>query len=122
MVRDAVEVMVESLDPPVLTRDVRVESFVEYDFPDAGRLQITKVADRDHAPQGSEVTFAIYVRNVGDSPVNQVEIVDSLIARLEYVEDSQTCDREAEFETEFNEAGSVIVGESATIEFKCRVR
>ncbi|MCO8125058.1 DUF11 domain-containing protein [Stieleria sp. TO1_6] len=132
MIRDAVEVMIESLQPPVLTRDARAEAFVEYDFPDAGRLQIMKVADRSDAQQGEEVTFAIRVRNIGDSAVNKVEIVDSLVARLEYVEGSQTCDREAEFETSGNAAGSVrmkwqlaeplAVGESALIEFKCKVR
>jgi uncharacterized repeat protein (TIGR01451 family) len=132
MVRDAVEVMIESLQPPVLIRDAAVESFVEYDFPDAGRLAIIKVADRDHAQQGEEVSFAIRVKNVGDSAVNRVEIVDNLVSRLEYVEDSQTCDREAEFETKVNSAGSsrlkwmlaepLAVGETALIEFKCRVR
>lgn len=132
MVRDAVEVMIESVTPPVLIRDARVESFVEYDFPDAGRLQIMKVADRDHAQQGEQVTFAIHVRNVGDSPVHFVEIADNLVSRLEYVKDSQSCDREADFETNANAAGSVrmkwtlkeplAVGDTAKIEFKCRVR
>lgn len=132
MIRDAVEVMIESMTPPVLIRDARVEAFVEYDFPDAGRLQIIKVADKDHAQQGEEITFAIQVQNVGDSAVSKVEIADSLVTRLEYVEDSQTCDREAEFETKGNAAGSVrlkwslaeplAVGETAKIEFKCRVR
>lgn len=132
MIRDAVEVMIESITPPVLIRDARVEAFVEYDFPDAGRLQIIKVADRDHAQQGEVVTFAIHVRNVGDSPVDHVEIADNLVSRLEYVKDSQTCDREADFETHDNSAGSVrmkwmlkeplAVGETAKIEFKCRLR
>lgn len=131
-VRDAVEVMIQSLTPPVLTRDARVEQFVEYDFPDAGRLEIIKVADRQHAPQGEVVTFAIHVRNVGDSKVNQVEIADSLVARLEYVPESQTSDREADFTTSENASGSMRmswklkepmeVGETAKIEFKCRVR
>ncbi len=132
MVRDAVEVMIESLTPPVLTRDAKVEGFVEYDFPDAGRLQIIKVADKQHAQQGDEVSFAIHVQNVGDSPVSNIEIADSLNGRLEYLEDSQQCDRTAEFTTTGNAAGSVrmkwtlaeplAVGETAKIEFKCRVR
>lgn len=131
MIRDAVEVMIESKTPPVLIRDRKVEALVEYDFPD-GRLQIIKVADKDHAQQGEVVTFAIHVKNVGDAPVNYVEIADNLVGRLEYVEGSQSCDREAEFETGDNAAGSVRmkwslteslgVGETAMIEFKCRVR
>jgi len=132
MIRDAVEVMIENLRIPVLTRDVAVEAFVEYELPDAGRLQISKVADRNHAQQGEEVSFAIYVRNVGDSSVNNVRIADNLVTRLEYVEDSQSVDRQADFAVSANEAGSLrlewtlrdplAVGESATIEFKARVR
>ncbi|MCS7466524.1 DUF11 domain-containing protein [Stieleria sp. ICT_E10.1] len=132
MIRDAVEVMIESITPPVLTRDAKVEGFVRYDFPDAGRLEIMKVADKAHAQQGDEVSFAIHVRNVGDSAVSHIEIADSLVGRLEYLEDSQHCDRQAEFTTKGNAAGSVrmqwtladplAVGETATIEFKCRVR
>jgi uncharacterized repeat protein (TIGR01451 family) len=132
MVRDAVEVMIEALQPPVLIRDAQVEGLVEYEFPDAGRLQITKVADRDHAQQGELVTFGLHVRNVGDSAVERVEIADSLVPRLEYVEGSQQCDAPADFDAALNEAGSLRltwrlrepleVGESVQIEFKCRVR
>ncbi|KAA5540410.1 DUF11 domain-containing protein [Roseiconus nitratireducens] len=131
-IRDAVEVMIESLQPPVLIRDTKVEALVKYDFPDAGRLEVIKVADKSHAQLGEEVTFAIHVRNVGDSEVTSVELADSLIPRLEYVEGSQSCDRDAEFSTTINQAGSLWlnwklteplpVGETALIEFKCRVR
>lgn len=132
MVRDAVEVMIESVKPPTLIRDAAVEGFVEYDFPDAGRLQIVKVADRDHAVQGETVQFAIHLRNVGDSPVDHVEVVDNLVARLEYIAESQKADREATFESTFNGVGSsrlmwtlaepLKVGEAVTIEFSCKVR
>lgn len=132
MVRDAVEVAIESMRPPELSRVAAVEGFTEYDFPDAGRLQIIKVADRQDAQQGEEVHFAIHVRNVGDSKVNQVEVIDSLVARLEYVANSQKCDRKANFDTMPNDVGStrmtwtlqepIPVGETALIEFTCRVR
>ncbi|MEO1618147.1 MAG: DUF11 domain-containing protein [Planctomycetota bacterium] len=132
MIRDAVEVMIESLLPPTLIRDQSVEALVVYDFPDAGRLEIVKVADKDHAALGEEVQFAIHVRNVGDSDVREVQIADSLVPRLEYVEGSEKSDPSATFETRSNEAGSLRlmwtldeplkVGESATIEFRCKVR
>ncbi|MCC9603930.1 DUF11 domain-containing protein [Stieleria sp. JC731] len=132
MIRDAVEVMIESMKPPTLIRDAAVEGFVEYDFPDAGRLQIVKVADRDAAALGDTVTFAIHLRNVGDSPVDHVEIVDSLVTRLEFVADSQKSDHPAKFTKATNEAGSEIltwtlndplkVGETVMIEFSCKVR
>jgi uncharacterized repeat protein (TIGR01451 family) len=132
MIRDAVEVMIEDLRVPVLTRDQSVEAFVEYELPEAGRLQISKVADRNHAQQGEQVAFAIYVRNVGDSSVSDVRIIDSLIPRLEYVDGSQRVDRPADFVTSSNNSGSLrlewtlreplAVGEAATIEFKALVR
>lgn len=132
MIRDAVEVMIESLQPPVLIRDARAEAFVEYDFPDAGRLRIVKMADSSHAQQGDEVSFVIRVDNVGDSQVNEVVIADNLVARLEYVDGSEKSDREAEFGTSRNDVGSLIlkwtltepldVGEGAVIEFKCKIR
>ena len=129
---ESVEVAVEDLKPPTLTRDQKLEAFTIYEFPDAGRLRILKMADRADAPSGELVTFSIRVENVGDSAVSQVVLNDNLVTRLEYVEDSQSCTREAEFEAVANSEQSVRlewtlkeplkVGESATVEFKCRVR
>lgn len=128
---ESVEVAVQDLRPPVLTRDQRVEGLTIYEFP-TGRLQIVKLADRHHAQPGELVTFALRVDNVGDAPVNHVVISDNLVTRLEYVPDSQTCSVEADFSTEPNTVGSqrlewalqdeLKVGESAMIRFQCRVR
>ena len=130
--RESVEVAVEDLKPPTLTRDQKLEAFTIYEFPDAGRLRILKMADRADAQPGEIVTFSLRVENVGDSAVSQVVLNDNLVTRLEYVEDSQSCTREAEFEAIANSEQSVRlqwtlkeplkVGEVATFEFKCRVR
>lgn len=129
---ESLEVAIEDLKAPVLTRDQSVEGLTIYEFPDAGRLQICKLADRPDAKPGDIVNFAIRVENVGDSPVNQVVLTDNLTTRLEYVAESQTCSAGAEFETVPNEGESLQliwkltdnlrVGESATIRFRCRVR
>ena len=129
---ESVEVAVKDLKPPTITRDQRVEGLTVYEFPEAGRLQILKLADRAHAQPGDIVTFAIQVQNVGDSPVESVVLTDNLTTRLEYVEESQTASGGARFETSLNEAESLKlqwtltdklrVGESVTIRFKCRVR
>jgi uncharacterized repeat protein (TIGR01451 family) len=129
---ESLEVAIEDLKAPVLTRDQSVEGLTVYEFPEAGRLQICKLADRPDAKPGDIVNFAIRVENVGDSAVNEVVLTDNLTTRLEYVANSQTCSAGAQFETIPNEGESLQliwkltdklrVGESATIRFRCRVR
>ncbi|WP_246112960.1 DUF11 domain-containing protein [Allorhodopirellula solitaria] len=129
---ESVEVAIEDLAPPVLTRDQRVDALVVYEFPGPGRLNLLKLADKKHAATGDTVTFALRLQNVGDSPVSGVVVTDNLVTRLEYVADSQTASVDAEFETKPNEANSsqliwrlkeeLAVGDSVTIEFECRVR
>lgn len=130
---ESLEVVIEDLRAPTLTRDERVEAFTVYDFPDAGRLRIVKMADRSDALPGEIVTFVIRVDNVGDAAVNNVVLADNLTTRLEYVADSQTVEgAEAEFSTSPNEGQSsklkwmlteeLKVGESVTIRFETKVR
>ncbi len=130
---ESLEVAIEDMKPPTLTRDQRVEGVTVYDFPDAGRLQIVKLADRSDALPGEIVSFAIRIDNVGDSAVNNVVLSDNLTTRLEYVPDSQTCEgAEAQFTAVANEGQSaklvwkisdeLKVGDSITIRFDCKVR
>jgi uncharacterized repeat protein (TIGR01451 family) len=129
---ESVEVAIEDLKPPVLTRDDSVEAFTIYEFPDAGRLRIIKMADKAHAQSGEEVGFVIRVQNVGDSAVNNVVVTDNLVTRLEYIADSQKTDLKSEFEAFPNSGDSVRlewklkeqleVGDSFLIEFRCKLR
>jgi uncharacterized repeat protein (TIGR01451 family) len=131
-VEETVEVEIQDLAPPVLTRDQKVDSLVVYDFPDAGRLNLIKLADKQHAAIGDTVTFALRLQNVGDSAVSGVVVTDNLTTRLEYVVDSESSSVDADFETKVNDVSSsqliwrikkeIAVGESVTIEFKCKVR
>jgi len=131
-VDESLEVAIEDLKAPTLTRDERLQGLTIYEFPDAGRLQIYKLADRSDAQPGEVVAFAIRVENVGDSAVDHVVLTDNLTTRLEYVDGSQTCSGGAEFETVANEGQSLMlqwkltdqlrVGESVTIRFQCKVR
>ena len=128
----SVEVDIAAIKPPVLTRDERVEELVVYDFPDAGRLELIKLADRQHAAPGDTVTFTLVMKNVGDSTVRDVSVTDNLMARLQYVADSEKSDREATLIAVRNEVGSqtltwelaepLKVGESVTITFEALVR
>jgi len=104
---------------------------VVYEFPD-GRLRICKGADVADGVSGDTVTFVLRIDNVGDSPLRDVVVTDNLTTRLEYLADSQTSSREAEFSFAANEGqslrltwkipGELKVGEGATIQFKCKVR
>ncbi len=129
----SLEVAIQDLKAPTLTRDQRLEAFTIYEFPDAGRLRIVKLADRSDALPGELVEFAIRIENVGDSAVDHVVLTDNLTTRLEYVPDSQKSDgAQTEFTTTQNEGQSLKlqwklveelkVGESVTIRFQCKVR
>lgn len=114
-----------------VTRDQTARELVVYELPN-GRLRICKVADRGDALPGEVVTFLLRVDNVGDSPLSDIVLTDSLSARLQYVPDSQKNSVNAEFSTSMNDDNSLRmtwkfaqelkVGEGTTIEFKCKVR
>ena len=129
---ESVEAVVEDLRVPTLTRDRQLRGFTIYEFPDAGRLRITKLADRSDALPGELVHFVIRVENVGDSAVGKVVIADNLTTRLEYVDGSTESSIPTDFESTSNEGESLRlqwrlsepleVGDSVTIELDCRVR
>lgn len=78
-------------------------------FNGKGKLRIVKLADRDIAEPGEVITFKIRFDNLGDRPLKSVVIVDNLTPRLEYVEDSATCDRNGELFVDNNGEGSLIL-------------
>ncbi|WP_153556992.1 DUF11 domain-containing protein [Roseimaritima sediminicola] len=131
-IEENVAVTVNDVKPVEQIRHAAAEGLTVYEFPDAGRLRIAKLADKHNALPGDIVTFLLRVDNVGDSPVHDIVLTDNLTTRLEYVEGSQTCSVGAEFETQQNQGASLRlswrltdrlgVGESASIRFRCRVR
>jgi uncharacterized repeat protein (TIGR01451 family) len=74
-----------------------------------GKLRIVKLADRKIAAPGEIVKFTIRFDNLGDRPVREVVISDNLTPRLEYVDDSATCDRDGRLIVVENGEGSVIL-------------
>lgn len=71
-----------------VTRDQSAHGLVLYELPN-GRLRLVKLADRGDALPGETVTFLLRVDNVGESPLTDVVITDSLTSRLQYIADSQ---------------------------------
>lgn len=108
-------------------------------------LRICKAASHSVASPGDIINFSIRFDNVGDKPIGNLVILDSLTTRLEYIDGSQQCvlslssqespDNNAspiKFSTAENEAGSTVLrweadlpletGDSGVITFRCRVR
>jgi uncharacterized repeat protein (TIGR01451 family) len=103
-----------------------------YELEGKPRLRICKVASRSDAKVGETVDFTLRFDNVGEQPIGNVTIIDSLTTRLEYVEGSQSSSRKANFGTQLNEGESLVlrweiidplkVNEGGIVRFKCRVR
>ncbi len=96
------------------------------------RLRVVKIASKQAARPGEEIHFTIRFDNVGTQVIGNVTIVDNLVARLEYVEGSAQCSLKADFFTQKNEVGSLVLrweiidplepGQGGVIRFRCRVR
>ncbi len=112
----------------------REEAVVRVEEPpkEPGQIVMWKLANTAEAGPGEIVEFAIYWKNVGDTPVESLSIMDSLLPRLEYVPDSAGSSRGAVFTVGENRAGSAVLrwdisgtiqpGEQGAVWFKARVR
>ena len=103
-----------------------------YELEGKPRLRICKVASKSDAQVGETVEFTLRFDNIGEQPVNNVTIIDSLTTRLEYVDASQNSSREAKFDTQQNDGESLVlrwelkeplkVNEGGIIRFQCKAR
>lgn len=97
-----------------------------------GRLRIIKLADKETAQIGDEITFTLRYDNLGERELHHIRIVDNLTPRLEFIPDSETSDRDGDLIVQDNEEGSVVLEfkldkplpakEGGVITFKTRVR
>ncbi len=100
--------------------------------PGKPKLRLIKVASASYAKPGEEIDFTIRFDNVGDEPIGNVAILDSLSTRLEFLPQSAQCNLDARFTTQPNEGDSVVVrcdvskplpaGQGGILRFRCRVR
>lgn len=74
-----------------------------------GSLRIVKAADKPAAEPGDIITFTIRYDNPGPTAVSQVRIVDNLTPRLEYVDDSATCEVAGRLVVQDNGEGSLVL-------------
>ena len=124
------------LDRRAATADVKYDkSQMTYTVdlpPGKPKLRLVKVASTSFANPGDTIDFTIRFDNVGNQPIGNVTILDSLNTRLEYVPDSAQCSLDAQFTTQPNEGDSVVVrcelshplavGKGGVLRFRCRVR
>ncbi len=102
------------------------------DQPDSPRIRLIKLASAGTAKLGEEIDFVLRFDNVGDQPIGNVTIVDNLATRLEYVPDSAKASIDADFSSDPNEGGSLVLrweikeplapGEGGILQFKVKVR
>jgi uncharacterized repeat protein (TIGR01451 family) len=100
--------------------------------PNNPKLRLIKLASTSAAHPGDEVEFTLRFDNVGDRVIGNVTILDSLTTRLEYVEGSEKCSEEAQFDSRPNEGDALKLrwsltaplepGHGGVIQFRCRVR
>ena len=74
--------------------------------PDRPGLAVIKRVSASEAEPGDTLTYAIVYRNMGNTPIRSVSIVDSLLPRLEYKPGSSSGPEGTKFSTGPNRAGA----------------
>jgi uncharacterized repeat protein (TIGR01451 family) len=128
----AVQVVIDNIATQEDVGITAAEGVHVYELHGKPRVRICKVASRCDAQPGEIVEFTIRFDNVGDQVIGNVTIIDNLTTRLEYVADSQSCSRKADFSSSENQGESlalrweivepVPVNEGGVIRFRCQVR
>ena len=128
----AVQVLLEHQAANEVVGDRRVQATYLVEHKGRPALRLCKVASTQFARPGETVDFTLRFDNVGDETIGNVTIVDNLTARLEYVPDSAQASVKANFGTENNTVGSLVLrweildpvepGEGGICHFRCRVR
>jgi uncharacterized repeat protein (TIGR01451 family) len=100
--------------------------------PNSPRLRLLKLASTGHALPGEEITFTLRFDNIGDRVIGNVTVIDNLTTRLEYVPDSARSSVDANFSSEANAVGSLVLrweikapvepGAGGVLTFRCKVR
>jgi uncharacterized repeat protein (TIGR01451 family) len=74
--------------------------------PDRPGLAVIKRVSVAEAEPGDTISYVIIYRNMGNTPINNVSIVDSLLPRLEYVKGTSRGPEGTGFTTAMNPVGS----------------
>ena len=74
--------------------------------PNRPGLAVIKRVSAAEAEPGDTVTYVIFYRNMGNTPIRAVTIVDSLLPRLEYLKGTSRGPEGTAFSTDINRVGS----------------
>src|SRR6185437_12934744 len=74
--------------------------------PNRPGLAVIKRVSVAEAEPGDTVTYVIFYRNMGNTPIRAVTIVDSLLPRLEYLKGTSRGPEGTAFQTDVNRVGS----------------
>jgi len=128
---DQLQVIVDGQEAALVTDLKRAQEVLTYEFKGA-RIRLCKVASEQMANPGDVISFTIRFDNVGEQPLKNLVVTDSLAPRLEYVGSSQQASLPANFSTTPNEAGSEVLrwefenpikpGEGGLVRFDAKVR
>jgi uncharacterized repeat protein (TIGR01451 family) len=129
----SLQVIVDNRAAQEAVKDEKLESVYRVETEEGHPiLRLIKVASTPFAKPGEEVWFTLRFDNMGNQPLGNVTIIDSLSTRLEYIADSAQCSREAKFIAQPNEGDSTVLrcevnaplepGEGGVIRFRCVVR
>ncbi len=130
---EGLQVIIDRAKAAAEVGDQRVQTVFTIKEPPANpRLRVIKVASTPYAAPGETVDFTLRFDNVGNQVIGNVTLIDNLTTRLEYVPDTAQCSVPAEFVTQPNEGGSLVLrweitdplepGQGGIIRFRCRVR
>lgn len=128
----AVQVVIDGHEARVVTGDQKAQATFQVDAPAKGKLRVVKVASACDAKPGETVDFTIRFDNVGESTIGNVTVVDNLTTRLEFVPGSNQSNLPADFHTQANDLGSLVLrweikepiepGEGGIVRFTTKVR
>jgi uncharacterized repeat protein (TIGR01451 family) len=100
--------------------------------PEHPQLRLIKLASCGQALPGEEIEFTLRFDNIGDQLIGNVTIADNLTTRFEYVPGSAKSSVTADFITEQNDVGSLVLrweikdpvkpGAGGVLRFKVKVR
>lgn len=127
-----VQVVLDRQQAVAATGDQRAQATFVVEDRRTSKLRVIKVASSPMVNPGDMLDFTIRFDNVGEAPIGNVVILDNLTTRLEYVPGSAQASVDANFSTQANAAGSLVLrwevseplakGSGGIVRFRCRVR
>ena len=129
----SLQVILDNTTAAAVVSERKVDTLYSVDEPPANpKIRIIKVASTPFAEVGDTVDFTLRFDNVGNQPIGNVAILDSLTTRLEYVPNTAQSSIPAVFSNRQNEGGSLVLrwelsqplepGKGGVLHFTCRVR